>query len=78
MLKHFPKLIADKSKLLTATLAALFMVAIVPNLARADAISDAVTDFDTSNIFAAGAAIIGLIIAIVDIRAVMKLLRGAA
>lgn len=77
MLKRCSKFIVEKSKFLTATLAAFFMVAIVPNLARADAISDAITAFDTSNILTAGAAIIGLVIAVVGIRWVVKLLKGA-
>ena len=77
MLKRISNFVSSKSKILTAAVAALFMVAIVPNIARADAISDAITAFDTSNILAAGAAIIGLVIAVVGIRWVVKLLKGA-
>lgn len=77
-MKKFIKTLTDRGRGLFVALSALFMLTLVPSLARADAISDAISSFDTTNIFAAGAAIIGLVIAIVGIRAVVKLLRGAA
>lgn len=77
-MKNWLKTLTGKGKAVVVALSALFMLTLVPTMARADAISDAIGNFDTSNIFAAGAAIIGLVIAIVGIRAVVKLLRGAA
>lgn len=78
MFKRFMTSVSGRAKTVAAALGTFFVLTLTPALARADAISDAINDFDTSNIFAAGAAIIGLVIAIVGIRAVVKLMRGAA
>ena len=60
-----------------AALMALTVSLMVPGLARADAISDAITSFDTSNILAAGAAVIALVITIVGIKKVIQMIKGA-
>jgi len=60
-----------------AALAALSVSLMVPGLARADAISDAITNFDTTNILAAGAAVIALVITIVGIKKVIQMIKGA-
>lgn len=60
-----------------AALFALMVSIFSPGTAHADAISDAITDFDTTNIMTAGAAIIGLVLAVVAIKYVIRLLKGA-
>ena len=60
-----------------AALFALTVSVMVPSAAYADAISDAITDFDTSNILTAGAAVIGLVITIVGIRKVISMIKSA-
>lgn len=67
----------NKAGLGYAALFALMVSMFTPALAHADAISDAVKDFDTTNILAAGAAIIGLVLAVVGIKYVIRLLKGA-
>lgn len=69
--------ILNKSKLAYAALFALTVALVAPAVARADAISDAISDFDTTNIMTAGAAIITLVIAIVGIRKVIQMIKGA-
>lgn len=68
-----------KNKTTTAYAALLALTAslMLPALARADAISDAISDFDTTNIIAAGGAIIALVITIVGIKKVIQMLKGA-
>ena len=60
-----------------AALFALLVSLFAPGAAYADPISDAITAFDTTNIMTAGAAIIGLVLAIVAIKYVIRLLKGA-
>lgn len=69
--------IKTKTSTAYAALVALSVSLMVPSLARADAISDAITDFDTSNILTAGAAVIALVITIVGIRKVIQMIKGA-
>ena len=69
--------IKTKTSTAYAALVALSVSLMVPSLARADEITDAIKDFDTSNILAAGAAIIALVITIVGIRKVIQMLKGA-
>ena len=68
--------IKTKTSTAYAALVALSVSLMVPSLARADEITDAIKDFDTSNILAAGAAIIALVITIVGIRKVIQMLKG--
>lgn len=77
-MKRIAVYLTNKGRVVPAALGTFFLLTLLPATARADAISDAIGNFDTTNIFAAGAAIVGLVIAIVGIRAVVKLLRGAA
>jgi hypothetical protein len=62
-----------------AVAAALVFTAVMaaPSSARADAIADAITNFDTTNIMTAGAAVIGLVIAIVGVKKVIQMIKGA-
>ncbi len=76
-MKKVFKAVLNKSKLAYAALFALTMSMALPAAARADAISDAISDFDTTNIMTAGAAIITLVIAIVGIRKVIQMIKGA-
>ncbi len=76
-MKKVFKAVLNKSKLAYAALFALTMSMVHPAVARADAISDAISDFDTTNIMTAGAAIITLVIAIVGIKKVIQMIKGA-
>lgn len=76
-MKEFFKKLVNKGRVAYAALFALAVGLMVPNSARADAISDAISNFDTSNILTAGAAIITLVIAIVGIKKVIQMLKGA-
>ena len=60
-----------------AALFALTVFLMAPAVARADEISDAISNFDTSNIMKAGAAVITLVIAIVGVRKVIQMIKGA-
>ncbi|UQZ87734.1 hypothetical protein C4J81_00350 [Deltaproteobacteria bacterium Smac51] len=71
------KVMKSKSKMAYAALFALTVSMMTPAVARADAISDAITSFDTTNIMAAGAAVIGLVIAIVGVKKVIQMVKGA-
>ncbi len=65
------------NKLAVAGAAVFTAVMAAPSSARADAVSDAITNFDTTNIVSAGAAVITLVIAIVGIRKVIQMIKGA-
>ena len=69
--------VKTKTSTAYAALMALTVSLMLPGLARADAISDAITNFDTTNILAAGAAVIALVITIVGIRKVIQMIKGA-
>ena len=70
-------LFKGKINLAYAALFALMVTVMTPAAAHADAISDAISNFDTTNILTAGAAIITLVIAIVGIKKVIQMLKGA-
>ena len=76
-MKKLFTLFKTKSSTAYAAVAALSVSLMVPSLARADDISDAIKNFDTTNILAAGAAIIALVITIVGIKKVIQMLKGA-
>lgn len=69
--------ISKKASYAYAALFALTVSIMAPAMARADVISDAVKDFDTTNILAAGAAVITLVIAIVGIKKVIQMVKSA-
>lgn len=76
-MKKFLSKVLNKSSMAYAALFALTVTVMFPAVARADAISDAITNFDTGNIMAAGAAVIGLVIAIVGVKKVIHMIKGA-
>jgi hypothetical protein len=76
-MKKLIKLFVNKSKVAYAALFALTVSMMAPALAHADAISDAITQFDTTIILASGAAVMALVITIVGIKKVIQMIKGA-
>jgi len=76
-MKKMFNIMKKKGSVAYAALFALTVSVAAPQAAHADVISDAVTDFDTTNILTAGAAVIALVITIVGVKKVIQMIKGA-
>jgi hypothetical protein len=76
-MKEFFQKLYKTAGLYYASLFALAVSLTLPGNAFADGIADAITDWDTTDLIAAGAAVITFVMVIVGIKKVIQLIKSA-